>query len=101
MAARRTFLRHLRIVRGGGAERFAGRPADGAGAASRPRRGLSQSPFRTAGSAAAALVAVACPFGPMPDQTRARDATAGEAGIGTSRSTIDSFLSDSRRFLGL
>ncbi len=100
MASRRTFLRHLRIVRGGGHEQLANRPSGSADAASLPRRGRSLSPFGTAGSAAAALVAGVCAFGPMPDQANLRDATSGEA-AGTSRNTIDRFLSDSKRFLGL
>jgi len=53
------------------------------------------------GSAAAALVAVACAFGPMPDQPGMRDALVREAAVGVSRSTIDTFLDDSRRHLGL
>ncbi|MBE0612825.1 MAG: hypothetical protein IH604_04075 [Burkholderiales bacterium] len=101
MTARRTFLRHLRIARGSGPEQLATRPSGGDGAISRSRQGLSQSPFGAAGGAAAALVAVACAFGQMPDQASLRDTRAGEAGAGTSRSTIDSFLSDSRRFLDL
>ena len=93
-------MRHLRIVGGGGHEQLANRPSGSADAASQPRGWRSQSPLGTAGSAAAALVAVACAFGTMPDQASLRDATAGEA-VSTSRNTIDSFLSDSRRFLGL
>lgn len=100
MASRRTFLRHLRNVGGGGHEPLAKRPSGSADAASQPQGRRSQSRLGTAGSAAATLVAVACAFGTMPDQAGLRDAAAGEA-VATSRNTIDSFMSNSRRFLGL
>ncbi|MBE0624708.1 MAG: hypothetical protein IH606_07850 [Burkholderiales bacterium] len=53
------------------------------------------------GSAAAALVALACAFGPMPDQPGMRDAVVKEAGARLPRGTIETFLLDSRRHLGL
>ncbi|TSA12762.1 MAG: hypothetical protein D4R74_10690 [Betaproteobacteria bacterium] len=93
-------MRRLNLVRGRGDERVGSSPSGGDGIASAPRRSPPQSAFRAAGSAAAALVAVACAFGPMQDQSVTRDAATGD-GIDTSRSTMDNFLSESRRYLGL
>ena len=98
MAARPTLLRQLRLVRSADNVPPAGCEA---GVAPAVQRRASHSGFGAAGSAAAALVAVACAFGPMPDQSGIRDATAGESGAGTSRTMIGNFLSDSRKYLGL
>jgi len=101
MTSRPTFWRHLRLVRGSGHERLAGKASGSAGAAPQPRRRSLQSPFGAAGSTAAALVAVACAFGPMPDQSTMLDATGDISGAGAPRKALDNFLSDSRRYLGL
>jgi hypothetical protein len=92
MTSRQRLLRNLRLLRGGGAQ-----SSGGAGA----RRGDSQLALHAAGSAAVALVALACAFGPMPDRSALRDAAGDEAEVGVSHNTIDNFLADSRRHLGL
>jgi len=100
MPPRPKFLRHLNLVRGLGDERAGNRRTGSDSVASAPRRSPPQSQFRAVGSAAAALVAVACAFGPIQDQSVTRDAATGD-GVDTSRSTMDNFLSESRRYLGL
>ena len=100
MQPRPKLLRHLNLIQGSGDKRLAGRPPGGDGIASQHRHNPPQSSFSAAGSAAAALVAVACAFGPQQDQPATRDAAAGES-VEASRSTMDNFLNESRRYLGL
>jgi hypothetical protein len=91
MTSRQRLMRNLRLLRGGG-------QASGSAGA---RRSDSQLALHAAGGAAAAIVALACAFGPMPDRSALRDAAGDEADVGASHNTIDNFLADSRRHLGL
>lgn len=49
----------------------------------------------------AIATALASTFGPMPDEPTLIDATIGKEGAGTPSITIDKFLTDSRKYLGL
>ena len=102
MSATATLLQHLRLVQAGGRNCAEGVPEAESGKCASPPSSGARAPLIAAGSAAAALVAVACAFGPVPDRTALRDTpTTDEAGIGRSRDAIDNFLRDSRRYLGL